>query len=75
LSFHDDFAKWKMKTDRRNCPVCNNAPMPEGMIDLAELPSSWINTEPVECMKFACHVTAKYHGIELFDLTDAELLR
>jgi diadenosine tetraphosphate (Ap4A) HIT family hydrolase len=48
--------------------------MPEGMIDLAELPSSWINTMPVECMKYARHLTARYHGIELFDLTEVELL-
>jgi diadenosine tetraphosphate (Ap4A) HIT family hydrolase len=43
--------------------------MPEGMIDLAELPHSWLNAEPVDCMKGACHLTSKYHGIELFDRT------
>ena len=74
MSFHDDLGAWRWKTDKHNCPVCNNAPMPEGMIDLAELPASWINAMPVECMKYACHLTAKYHGIELFDLTEAELL-
>jgi hypothetical protein len=39
----------------------------------ASAPSCWINTVPVECMKYACHLTAKYHGPELFDLAEDEL--
>ena len=74
MSFHHDYQKWEMKTKEENCPVCKAAPMPEGMIDLYELPHSWLNSEPVECIKWACHVTSKYHGIELYDLTDEELL-
>jgi diadenosine tetraphosphate (Ap4A) HIT family hydrolase len=69
MSFHTNFDKWQSLTDPANCPVCRQAPMPEGMIDLAELPHSWLNAEAVDCLKGACHLTSKYHGIELFDLT------
>jgi len=61
-------------TDPENRPVCKAEPMPEGMIDLYELEHSWLNSEPEECIKWACHVTAKYHGVELYHLTDRELL-
>ncbi|MCM1988244.1 HIT family protein [Oceanirhabdus seepicola] len=74
MSFHNDFEKWIGLTKKQNCAVCNAEPMPEGMIDLYELPHSWLNSEPVECIKGACHVIAKYHGIELYDLSDEELL-
>ena len=74
MSFHTDLPKWLRLAQPESCPVCNQEPMPDGMIDLAELQHSWINTVPVECMKYACHVTAQYHGIELFDLGDTELL-
>ena len=62
MSFHQDFEKWKKMTEPENCPVCNSEPMPEDMIDLYELEHSWLNSEPVECIKWTCHVTAKYHG-------------
>ena len=74
MSFHNDHEKWKDMADPENCPVCQAKPMPEGMIDIYELEHSWLNSEPVECMKWACHATAKYHGIELYHLTDSELL-
>lgn len=74
MSFHNNYEKWELKARRENCPVCNAEPMPEGMIDLYELPHSWLNTEPIECIKWACHVTSKYHGIELYDLNDHEIL-
>ncbi|MFW6304423.1 MAG: HIT family protein [Candidatus Saliniplasma sp.] len=74
MSFHHDFEKWKEMSDLENCPVCNAELMPEGMIDLYELEHSWLNSEPVECIKWACHVTAKYHGIELYELDEEELL-
>ncbi len=73
MSFHNEYNKWLKMVDPANCPVCQAAPMPEGMIDLAELKHSWLNAEPVECIRGACHVTSKYHGIELFDLDDEEL--
>lgn len=73
MSFHNDYKKWKERTKPENCPVCKSAPMPDGMVDLYELHHSWLNAEPVDCIKGACHVTSKYHGIELYDLTGEEL--
>ena len=73
MSFHENIDNWNKLAVPENCPVCNQAPMPEGMIDLAELQYSWVNTEPIECMKWACHITSKFHGIVLFDLEQDEL--
>ncbi len=48
--------------------------MPEGMVDIVELPNSWLSAEPVECLKGACHLMAKQHVIELYELHNDELL-
>lgn len=74
MSFHTDYDAWKRLTDPQNCPVCNQAPMPEGMEDIAELPHSWLSAEPVDCLKGACHLIAKKHVVELYELNDDELL-
>jgi diadenosine tetraphosphate (Ap4A) HIT family hydrolase len=62
-----------MWSEPENCPVCKQLPMPEGMVDIVELPSSWLSAEPRECLKGACHLTAKIHAIELYELADSEL--
>ena len=74
MSFHTDFEKWKEQSKKENCPVCNDEDMPEGMEDLYEAEYTWLNAEPVECIKGACHVTAKFHVIELYDLSDEQLM-
>lgn len=74
MSFHTDFEKWKEQSKKENCPVCNDEEMPEGMEDLYEAEYTWLNAEPIECIKGACHVTAKFHEIELYDLSDEQLL-
>lgn len=74
MSFHSQYEHWLSLTDARNCPVCHAAPMPDGMEDIVELPHSWLSAEPVECLKGACHVIAKKHAVELYDLDDQELL-
>ena len=74
MSFHTNFEKWQRMTEPANCPVCNAAPMPEGMEDIAELPHSWLSAEPIDCLKGACHLIAKRHAVELFDFEEAELL-
>jgi diadenosine tetraphosphate (Ap4A) HIT family hydrolase len=48
--------------------------MPEGMVDIIELPFSWLSAEPRECIKGACHLTFKHHKIELYELNDEEAL-
>lgn len=73
MSFHNDFGKWLSRTAKENCPVCQNLPMPEEMIDIFELSNSWLSAEPVDCLKGACHLTIKQHVVELFDLGDEDL--
>lgn len=74
MSFHINQKKWTEYLDSKNCPICKNEPMPEGMEDVYELENSWLNSEPKECIKGACHVIAKIHAIELYDLSDEQLL-
>ncbi len=74
MSFHHDYARWLYESDPKNCPVCNQAPMPEGMVDVIELPNSWLDAEPLDCLKGACSVVAKVHAVELYDLNDQQLL-
>ncbi len=73
MSFHDDIDEWKRLSDPKNCPVCNDLPMTEGMVDIIELEQSWLNAKPVDCLKGACSMPAKVHAIELFDLNQAQL--
>jgi diadenosine tetraphosphate (Ap4A) HIT family hydrolase len=47
--------------------------MPDGMVDIVELPHSWLSAEPVDCLKGACHLVAKRHVVELFELEADEL--
>ena len=74
MSFHNNFEQWLAMTERQNCPVCQQLPMPKGMVDIVELPNSWLDAEPVDCLKGACHLVAKQHVIELYELHDDELL-
>lgn len=74
MSFHDNYQKWQLMVDPRNCPVCKQEPMPEGMEDIVELANSWLSSERFECLPGACHLIAKKHVVELFEFTDTELL-
>ena len=74
MSFHSNFEQWLAMTERQNCPVCQQLPMPEGMVDIVELPNSWLSAEPIEVLKGACHLVAKQHVVELYELHDDELL-
>ncbi|NHJ49564.1 MAG: HIT family protein [Asgard group archaeon] len=74
MSFHTNLEKWRSYLKTENCPICKNDPMPEGMEDVFELEYTWLNAEPKECIYGACHVIAKKHAIEIYDLSDKELL-
>lgn len=74
MSFHTDYETWLKWSDPAHCPVCNAGPMPAGMVDVVELPHSWLCAEPLDCLKGACHQVAKKHVIELYELDDQELL-
>ena len=74
MSFHSDYDNWARLTHREHCPVCQQGPMPDGMVDIAELPGSWLSVEPAVCLKGTCCVIAKQHVVELFELADEDLL-
>jgi diadenosine tetraphosphate (Ap4A) HIT family hydrolase len=74
MSFHTDMDEWLRMSDPACWPVCQQLPPPPEMIDIIELPNSWLSAEPVECLWGACHLVAKRHVIELYELNDAELL-
>ncbi len=74
MSFHTNYEQWLRWSDPRYCPCCNQEPMPEGMVDIVELPHSWLDAEPVDCLRGACHLVAKKHVVELYELDDQELL-
>jgi diadenosine tetraphosphate (Ap4A) HIT family hydrolase len=74
MSFHTNYDSWAKMTDPLHCPVCQDEAMPSEMVDVAELPHSWLVAEPVECLKYACHVISKKHVIELYELDQNELL-
>ena len=74
MSFHTDYENWQRRTQVQHCPVCNAQPMPQGMLDIVELPHSWLSAEPVECLQGACHLVAKRHVVELYELDEPDLL-
>jgi diadenosine tetraphosphate (Ap4A) HIT family hydrolase len=74
VSFHTNYAEWLRLAEPQNCPVCAQAPMGDGMLDIVELTNSWLDAAPVDCLKGACHLVAKRHAVELYDLDDAGLL-
>ncbi len=74
MSFHTDYESWERMTHPENCPCCLALPMPEGMVDVVELPCSWLDAEPVDVLKGTCCVVSKVHAVELYDLTDEQLL-
>ncbi len=74
MSFHHDRERWERMTREENCPVCSDAPTPEGMVYVAELPASWLNAQPKACLRGQVCVTSKVHAVELYDLTDDQLL-
>ena len=53
MSFHTDYEAWVRMTDPQYCPVCRSEPMPPGMVDIVELPHSWLDAEPVDCLRGA----------------------
>jgi diadenosine tetraphosphate (Ap4A) HIT family hydrolase len=48
--------------------------MPVGMEDAWETAHSWLDIEPTGCLRGVCCVVAKVHAIELYDLSDDQLL-
>ena len=68
MSFHHDYERWERMTRKESCPVCSSAPMPEGMVDVVELPASWLNAQPDVCLRGQVCVTSKVHAVEQQEL-------
>lgn len=74
MSFHNDYVNWERMTRQEHCPICNQAPKTKGTVRVVKLTSAWLNVEPAVCLKGTCCVISKRHALELYELTDAELL-
>ena len=74
MSFHTDYERWERKTRKENCAVCQDAPMTGEMVDVVELPASWLNARPKVCLRGQLSMTSKVHAVEVYDLTEDELL-
>jgi len=56
MSFHNDYDAWFKMNDPQHCPVCQNLPMPPGMVDIVaryriytfiSIPELWMIPSPV----------------------------
>ncbi|MFX1368542.1 MAG: HIT family protein [Promethearchaeota archaeon] len=66
--------KWKKWCNSENCPVCNALPQDDDFVTIAETNVSWIEAHPRASLKGTCYVMSKKHAVELFDLSDDEVL-
>jgi len=74
-SFHYMYPEYEKETNKEFCPCCNNAPQPDGFIDIAELEYSWVTAERTAQGRLfgKCHVLCKKHYVHLFDMTIDDL--
>lgn len=72
-SFHYRFVDYQRQSERAFCPPCNHLPMPDGLVDLAELPHSFATAEAEAQGRLfgKCHVTIKGHYTDFEDLPPA----
>ncbi|MDD3625904.1 MAG: hypothetical protein PHV06_01165 [bacterium] len=75
-SFHFRFPEYAIQVQPKFCPCCNNASMPEGNVDVAELPNSWVITSPLAQGKLfgKSVVVAKYHSEYFYDMPEREFI-
>ena len=74
-SFHYRYPEYEKETNKEFCPCCNNAPQPDGLMDIAELEYSWVTAERIAQGRLfgKCHVLCKKHYVHLFDMTKDDL--
>jgi len=74
-SFHYDYIKYAKCSQKEFCPCCNNYPMSEGSIDIAELEHSWATAEyPGQGRLFGkMHMTAKIHAVDFEEMPPNEM--
>jgi diadenosine tetraphosphate (Ap4A) HIT family hydrolase len=75
MSFHHNLLQWQALCLPENCGVCQNLPPTEpDYTTIREFETSWLEAQPRVCMKGTCVLVAKPHAVELYDLTEAQLL-
>src|SRR5690242_18502857 len=74
MSFHHDFNKWLLQSQKEHCPYCLKEEDPMQAQILAEFTYSELCAHPSVPLKGTCYLITKEHYVELFDLDDAVLL-
>ncbi len=71
-SFHDNYPRYAKYSEEAQCNVCNQAPMPEGMEDVATLDYAWVVAEPKAQGRLfgKCVVGLKAHNVHFYDLEE-----
>jgi hypothetical protein len=74
-SFHYDYDNYARKSQKEHCPPCNQLPMPDGQIDIAELNYSWATAEyPGQARLFGkMHILAKMHVVDFEEMPQDEM--
>jgi diadenosine tetraphosphate (Ap4A) HIT family hydrolase len=74
-SFHYRYDSYKKRMDEKNCPVCNQLPMPEGEVDIKELKYSTLGASINAQGKLygKCHLTSKVHNVHFYDMDEDDM--
>jgi len=74
MSFHDNMEKWRRWCESECCPVCRSEEPPGDLVTIRETAHSWLEAHPRVCLPGTCYVMAKTHAVELYDLSEPDLL-
>ena len=74
MSFHCDMDRWSRWCEAEHCPVCGSEEPPEDLVTIRETDYSWLEAHPRVCLPGTCYVMVKAHAVELYDLSEADLL-
>nr|HML48921.1 GNAT family N-acetyltransferase [Clostridia bacterium] len=71
-SFHYEYPRYRREAQAEFCPACTGAPMPEGLVEIAELEHAWAVAERrAQGRLFGkCHVLLKRHNELFYDLPE-----
>jgi hypothetical protein len=60
--------KWKSWREEKNCPVCQNAPVPPEYVTIHETDVSWFEATPNVPLFGTTYVMSKKHVVEIFEI-------
>ena len=69
-SFHYNYPEYNKKSKKEFCPPCNHAPMPDSLLDIAELEYSFITAERIAQGRLfgKCHLLIKDHHVNFEEI-------